>query len=311
MRRARLYVSGTALHNEFSYMLEGEFANSGNSYRDDGSEESPRLLDAYIDWNASDWGALRIGQFKPAVSRSWNTHAAHLQFLDRSVISDISDFKRQQGLSGRAELGGVELGAAVFNGSFGNDGANLSNGDTRHLFVVNARFNAMGEMNPYVEGDIDWTEGMALNIGAAYAHHKAGADGVVDGVRRDVVNADLNFKSNGLSLQGEFFWNKLEVNGEKWNPLGFYAQAGYFLVPGTIELAARYSYGDTDQSPLVVNGVLVDDINQVSVALNYYWWKHNLKAQLGYDYLNVEQASSVGGDDINTNRWMLQLSSYF
>jgi hypothetical protein len=306
MRRARLYVSGTALHNEFSYMLEGEFSNF-----EDGGERRPRLLDAYIDWNACDWGGLRMGQFKPAVSRSWNTHAAHLQFLERSFISNGSDFGRQQGLGGRAELGGVELGAAIFNGSLGDDGANVSNGDTRHLFVVNARFNAMGEMNPYAEGDIDWTEDMALNFGAAYAHHKARAEGTGDDIKRDAVSADVNLKSNGLSLHGEFFWNKLDANGFKSKPLGFYAQAGYFLVPRTIELAARYAFGDVDRGTLKGLGVVADDVNQVSVALNYYWWKHNLKAQLGYDYLNVDQASSVGGEDINTNRWMLQLSSYF
>jgi hypothetical protein len=283
-------------------MLEGEFSNF-----EDGGERRPRLLDAYIDWNASDWGGLRMGQFKPAISRSWNNHAAFMQFTDRSVVSDVSDFGRQQGLAGRAELAGLDFGAAIFNGSLGDDGANLSNFDTKHLFVGNVRFNVMGEMNPYQEGDIDWTEDMALNFGAAYAYGNASGD-----VDRQAVSIDANFKSNGLSLHGEFFWNREKEGAEKYKPLGLYAQAGYFLVPRTIELAARYSYGDADGIPLLVNGVIADKLNQVSVALNYYWWKHNLKAQLGYDFLNVDQGSSApNGGDVNTNRWMLQLSSYF
>jgi hypothetical protein len=45
------------------------------------------------------------------------------------------------------------------------------------------------------------------------------------------------------------------------------------------------------------------------VGINHYWWKHNLKAQLNYDHVNERVLGE--GDDINTNKWLLQLSSYF
>lgn len=51
INKARLKIAGSALHKEFEYLLQSEFAGS----------EGAELLDASLKWNANDWSSLRMG----------------------------------------------------------------------------------------------------------------------------------------------------------------------------------------------------------------------------------------------------------
>lgn len=303
VRRARLIVSGNALHNEFSYYLQTDFV--GN---DDGDAASPELRDAYIQWHACDWASVRMGQFKTMIGRQFNTSSWKLQFPDRSVAANQFDLDRQQGAAGYAELadGMLLVSAGVFNGISDGEGINRPGLDTKHTGVVTARVNVMGEMDSYSEGDVDWTDDMGLSLGGAYAYSDTEQD-----ITQDDITVDANLKMAGLSLHGEFFYRSTDVDGgEEAEPLGWYAQAGYFLMPKTFEVAARYSSVDCDDGKSqdgICDGN--DKVNAADISLNYYWWKHQLKAQLAYAFLNEEPVGS--DDDINTNRWMFQLSGYF
>jgi phosphate-selective porin len=308
--RARLMVSGTALHEEFSYGLNVDFAGQRDVYGFGDGSRGAELLDAWIQWHACDWLGLSMGQFKTAVSRQWNTNPAYLQFPDRSFISDYSNSSRAQGLAANMDFGDgrFELGAGLFNGW--TSGQNTQNFDTRHTAVINARFNPMGEMNAYEEGDINWTEDMALSFGAAYSYSETSELAGIGKIDVHQLSVDANVKVRGLSFHGEFFLNELNPDiGSSWTPVGGYAQVGYFLSPKVWELALRYSYVDFDDTVIADQGAPVSNLNQVSASLNHHWWEHNLKAQIAYDFFNRDLAAGAGND--NTHRWMLQLSSYF
>lgn len=314
VNHAQLKIKGNALHEEFSYGFMADFVGASSS-----GTKTPALKDAYVAWNGCDWFTLKMGQFKTGISRQWNTGDENQQFADRSIVSDYFSFGRQAGAHASTSLmdGALTLGAGIFNGESDGEGTNRSGVDTKHNGIINARYNVMGKMDPYVESDVDWTENPALNIGAAYAHTNfnqtvgTGDNAVLNDFGGDVVDVDANFKYQGISINGEYFVANANPDiGEDYDSQGFYAQAGYFLKPKTLEVAVRYGLIDCDdgKSGGLCSANNLDSINQVTAGINYYWWKHQMKAQFGYDLISQD---ALGSDDnSNTNRWMLQLSSY-
>lgn len=308
-RRARIIVSGTALHEEFSYVLQTDFVGS-----DDDGTSSPELRDAYFKWQACDWAALKMGQFKTGVSRQFNTSSAKLQFVDRSVVSEYMDLDRQQGVGASFDPwdGQLLLGAAMFNGESDGEGRNRPGVDTSHTSVLNARWNALGKMDSHEEGDVNHTEDMAVSVGGAWAHSSQNNDlgaGLED-ADKDTFSFDANMKYQGWSVHGEYFYQNQDADSfeDSVDVNGFYVQAGVFLDPKVLEVAARYSLVDCDDGAAAGDCSGNDSLSQAAATINYYFWKHNLKAQLGYEFLSEEPAD--GGDDINTNKWIFQLSAY-
>jgi phosphate-selective porin OprO/OprP len=321
VNRARLIISGTALNREFSYMLSTDFVSAPDS--DANFSQSPQVRDAYIDWRpCNDDMGVRMGAFKTAISRQFNTNQQSMQFVDRSLVSEYFTIGRENGAMAYGSLadGMITGTAGIFNGESAFEGPNSSGVDTRHTGVASVRVNPTGSMNVAEEGDIDWTEELATSVGVAYAHSdrevflgdfpNTGKDNA------NLVNVDANLKYMGLAVHAEYFNNNTDVSGDT---NGFYVQGGYFFVPKKWEIAARYGMTNCDDGSGIsanptsgtslVSCVGADSINEASASLNYYFWRHNLKAQLGYDYVNTDVVGT--GDDIRNNRYVFQLSSYF
>ncbi len=304
INKARLSVGGNALHEEFAYYLNTDF-----------SGDTAELADGWVQWNGCDWFSVKMGQFKTGISRQYNASEHTLQFADRSLASEYFDYGRQTGAHFSTNLmdGALKLGAGIFNGNSDGEGQNLSGKDTKHLGIVNARYNVMGKIDSNVEGDIDWTEAPAMDIGVAYAHSQSEnsiSDTAMDQFDEDTINVDANFKSNGFSLHGEYFVSTAEGDNSdvEADTQGFYVQGGYFLKPKTLEVAARYSLVDCDDGKGSGDCSGFEHVNQVSASINYHWWKNQMKAQFGYDIISAEPVGT--NDNTNSNRWILQLSAY-
>ena len=333
--QARMTLSGTALNQEFSYKIQADFA----SQKEWQGRDEATIEDAYIQWEPCEGMGARLGQFKTGLSRQYNTEDYALQIPVRSAVSNTMDWGRQGGI--RAFYSDVDglfsVYGSMYNGlsdgekdRIDGDGEDHFGTDTRHAFDVSARANVLGKMNPYEEGDIDFTEDLAVNVGATYGYSKAKNVFDLGELEFDMknkyhaVSADVNVKYQGFSFNAEYFWTRAKYEYlDKVDPKGFYAQAGYFFTP-EFEVAARYSYMDCDNAfggmcdfsnAKYITGVIgVDDMNEAAISLNYYFWKRNLKAQVAYIFRNQDVAadaeSILDDDDVNTNIWMFQLSAY-
>ena len=298
VRNARIGVSGHMLNREFTYFVKAALTSEQAVEND--LIENAGLLDAYITWAPCDMGSVTLGQFKSAISRQYNTALVNLQLPDRSVVSDHFTLGRHQGAAFALDaIDGVSIVGQVLNG----EGINGVGDNTDHVYAVAVRVPLAGEIDSFSESDVEHTQDLAADIGAAYAYIKEGD------LDHSVISADLNVKSNGLSANLEYFQGNQDVaGGSSITDRGGYAQAGYFLTPKELEIAARYGYLDCETG----EGLCMGDgskVNEASVALNYYWWKHHLKGQVGYSYIN--QDAGGGAEDINSNRWLLQLSGWF
>lgn len=308
LRRARLQVSGNALNDEFTYRLQvGMVSSTGAS-----GASSPSLRDAYLTWAPCNWGTIQMGQFKTSVSRQFNTSSAKLQFPDRTAASDLFQIGRAQGARANiTQWDNWTVTAGLFNGESDGEGENLAGVDTNHTVVLSARTNLTGEMDAHEEGDLGRTQDLAVNVGAAFAHSDGTSDigsGAAD-TETQRVSVDINVKKDGTSLHGEFFWANLDNDlvSTDAEPIGFYVQAGTFL-NDKWELAARGAYTDCDDGGAFDACAGLDEITEAGVSANYYFWKHNLKAQVAFTYL--EDGALTGGTDVETNRIIFQLSAY-
>ncbi len=310
IRRARLILSGSALHEEFSYVLQADFVGT----RDSDGTKAPDLRDGYIQWNPSADTGVRMGQYKTFISRQENSSSSKLMFADRSVASDLFQLGRQGGLSGRytGMDGRFFAAAGIFNGESDGEGRNKPGVDTRETGVATVRYTAMGTMDAFEEGDIGHTEDAALNFGLAYAYGQiTETAGDAD---KQTVSVDASLKVEGFSLQAEFFYRTLDPDAggsdSDVEPLGYYVQSGYFLVPKKFEIAARYSYVDCDDGKYTEGACDGnEDVNQVTAGLNYYFMKHNVKAQLNWEWTEGDPVLD-GADDESTNRIVFQVSTY-
>jgi len=80
------------------------------------------------------------------------------------------------------------------------------------------------------------------------------------------------------------------------------------VIPKEWELGVRWGMIDCDDgmAPGTCSGL--DSYTQASVGMNYYFWKHSLRAQLAYDYFNLDP---VEGDSASKGRIVFQVSTYF
>lgn len=311
MTKARIIISGTALNKEFSYKLNGDFVGTTT----DGTK-SPDLRDAFIAWKPIDSGEIRLGQYKTLSSRQYNTEDDALQFPDRSVASDYFDSGRQDGLTGYWTTldGALKVSAGMYNGSSDGEGINKPGVDTKQTGIFNVRWNALGQINPFVEGDLDNSQDLGLTVGSSYAHASFNKDfggGLgVDGGAKDTIAVDAMAKYQGASLAAEYYYantNTDNTPAAESSPSGFYVQAGYFFVPSKWELAARYSRVSCDKGAASGKCAGDDSLSGVDVSLNHYWWGNYLKGSLAYARLSENPVGS--GSDVDTNRWLLFLSA--
>jgi hypothetical protein len=325
--RARIVVEGTALYQEFAYKLEGDFVgtgNDGNLIRDTvGGRKEPNLKDAYITWQPCEGWGTQFGQFRTFISRQFRTNDAYLQFADRSVASQANYLGWQQGIAqhGETDDGLIQGSVGVFNGISTNEGINQFAHDTNHTVIGSLRVNPAGKMDAFEEGDVYYTEDLALSFGAAYAYSEAHQDVGLsreEDISKNHVSADANMKYAGVSVHGEYFYqdgsNQHRSNGLDYAINGGYIQAGFFLEPEKWEIAGRYSIQDCDNGAAPGMCANRDQIQESAATINYYWWKHALKAQLGYAFINEDFAGITGvngENEADTNRWSFQVSSYF
>lgn len=353
VRRARIMLYGDAADGQFSYYLQPDFVGKetrsqfvprGNA--DLNTVNTPQLQTAYITWHAADNLDLRMGQYKTLISRQYNTTDGYDQLPERSIASEFLFLGRQQGLTASTSLLDHKLGiwAGIYNGLSQNgllavdsnggatflpvsvEGENGTGLDTQMAGLFSVRYDALGTMNAYREGDFDQTEDLALNIGAAYAYNEGHlfAYSPTDfsfiaqkNTRTSLISVDASVKYQGFSLHSEIFTGDDKVEGaqDSFNPFGWYVQSGYFITPKEWEVVARYSYAKCDNfedgQPLFSSicggklGGLFEKAQEVTAGVNYYFWNQNLKAQLAYSHF-IEKIVSSGNADSNQIIFQMQ-----
>ena len=313
IRRFKVSMGGYAFTQDLTYRVQMDLAKSGTAQM---------LDDAWINYRFVDEAQLQAGQFKMPFSRGELTSDGALQFVDRANAVDAFKPSYDIGamVQGKTAGGKLAYNAGLFNGT-GQSGTRTTNSGAWAARLV---FNPFGEMR-YSEADLENTPSPLLSIGAGYFANtlkRSGNTGFLDTTTSTPPYAgtagwlgkaaagtaifdntekvdvgtygfDAAFKWRGFSAQGEYFGGKAEgqAQGRTVNSRGYYGQAGYFLLPKKLEVAARYSCVDPDRD-------ISQDLQvEVTGAVSYYFQGHNLKLQGDYTNIHKQIAGKQATDD--------------
>lgn len=309
MSRVKLFFNGYSLTPDLTYKFQLNISQS--NILSTGKE----IEEAYLNYRIADWAQLRFGQDKVPFARQFLVSSANQQFVDLSHVATAFAPGYDAGLllHGRVAGGLLTYNAGVFGGS--GQGTVASGNDN----AVSARIalNPLGDMR-YVEADVDGTDKPLFSLGVNYYRDtvKNGSTNNLNlfsssgwlglgiplmppgaqfaGAEKLEVSTfgyDAAFKWRGLYAQAEYFTGRAEGKSSHnaLRALGGYGQAGYFVLPGTVELVARYAYLDPDHD------VANDHWVETTGGINWYFNRHSLKLQLDYSDIHKQGAVAFNG----------------
>jgi len=189
-------------------------------------------------------------------------------------------------------------------GSF-NDGreaekTRFEEDDVDYAFTGRGEILLAGEWDQVRDDSQSWSdEGTGAMIGTG-AHYQAGTTGTPAPNNNFLLwTLDGSFESGGFgALLAGYGHHQINDVGQDFTDFGLLAEAGYMVVPDTIEPFARYEMIlQDDQRPNVINGDTEEQTNIVTAGVNWYQAKHDSKVTVDLVYALDPLNDPVGGPD--------------
>lgn len=322
VRRMKMWLSGHAYTKDLTYKVQVNFTEGGSS---------KLLEDAVLNYSFMKEAQIQVGQDKVPFARQELTSSGAQQFVDRSHATDTFKPGRDIGVMLHGKV--LDSLFAYNLGWYGGVGQSTLRTTNDNAMAARIAINPLGDMS-YSEADLDQSAKPLVSIGASYFMDtlKATRSGTATAIETnnlsfagsngwlgkgvgtftqtekidiDSIGVDAAFKWMGLSAQSEYFMGQAtgQQTDQKLRAHGFYAQAGYFIIPKHLEAAVRYSYVDPNRDRS-------QDLQaEVQGAVSYYFSKHNLKLQ--GDVTNIHKQNVVGKADADDMQYRLQAQLIF
>ncbi len=235
VRRFKTFAKGTFYRSWLHFKVQVNWVGA----RSASGERLPELEDAFLDLELSPAVSVRAGQFKVPFNRQELTSSGAQQLVDRAVTNDRFAFDRDQGLMVHGEIwegssAQIEYSAAVLNAA----GKNRAGQSSEPMAAVRVQWLPLGSV-PYAESALGFSRAPRLALGAAFARRPAqrageGQPALARGT------ADAHFQWRGFSIASDLFLERPEGQRRR-STSGGMVQAGWFLLPGRLEIAGRYA----------------------------------------------------------------------
>jgi phosphate-selective porin len=257
LHRARLDVKGD-IDDNWNYEVYTEFA------------ATTKLLDAYSSYKIADYLRFTAGQFKVNFSLESLIADSQLEFIDRSQVVNALAGRSTDviGNQNGRDLGIMTSGSflkvnghyffdyslSVFNGA----GYDVTTDNNSHKDIV-GRLTIHPVKNFQISGNFYDGQGYYGNPAKNQLRNRGGVD--------------ARYVIGGLSLQAEY--DKGTDGTIKRD--GWYGQAGYFIIPRKLQLAAKYDTYDPNKK------VATDRTEIYTGAATYFF---NTWARISVNYLD-------------------------
>lgn len=290
---ARIAFSGHVFDPNVSYFMQYEASTFGNNNR-------VSALDWWMKYNFTPDFALQAGRFILPYSRQFYTHPGNLLFSDLSAADYAFNLQRAIGTHAGGKIGPVAFDGALTNSIRALDAGGQHNFGDELAWLGRVELDIL-EPYGYLESSSTPVSAPQLSIGAAGAFNPIDEastfQNVLPGDRTTNATLDAGFRWDRFTLQaaGHFRHNNFKTLGRKsGDDWGYYAQAGFYLVPERWELAARVSGVDFARSN---NPDVRGDIMEYTAGLNYYLYGHNVKLQMDYSFIDTDTFSGGNRGD--------------
>lgn len=293
----RLAFSGNAFDSDTKYFLQLQGSTAGNS-------NGITLLDWFVARTVSPYLTAQTGRSWIPYTYEYYLNPGNYLFPDLSTAEYAFLLQRAIGAQAYGQIGKLGYGAGVYNSVPALDVGGQESIKGKLAYVGNLHLDVL-EPYGYVESDPSpnpvtkpeltlWMSGMYNPT-----DYSSGFENYTSGDRTYGGTSSINFRYNYLSVQGsEYYRRTLQTGGKpSYDSWGYGEQAGYFLVPGRLELGERVSgvWWGRGEIPASGGNQIVwfggptnfsyHRITEYSLGLNYYLYKHNAKIQMAYSYL--------------------------
>jgi hypothetical protein len=341
LKRARVVLAGHAFTPDFGYFVQVDGRST--------SGEDIRILDYFLtyDLGHDKLGLsqralqLRTGMYKiPFTMARWLS-AREFEFADRSMASMYFDVNRSLacGLLGESSEGWFPWTweTAVFNGLVTGGAETGSSGDLDENFAFSGRLacHPTGEWGPGQLADFEGHETVATRAGIAFAASTIAGRNLSEFDRVRVVDSgrtlssilppevdqyrvalfcvDFSWKYRGWSSTLEYYFRTIDDSAPAAVPSlfdhGFWLQAGKFVVPGKMQLLARWSRVQGDSGTL---GALQQSAEETAGGCVWYFREQNAKLTIDATYLNGAPINSAALDIAPGDRgWLYRTQMQF
>ena len=312
MSRVKLFFNGYSLTPDLTYKLQlnitqGNILSTGKE-----------IEEAYVNYRLIDEAQIRFGQDKVPFARQFIVSSANAQFIDLSHVATAFAPGYDNGLQIN---GKIADGLVTYNtGVFGGVGQGTVSATNDNAIVARIAVNPLGDMK-YTESDVEYSEKPLASFGANYYGDTAVNNGVnnlnmlskssgwiglgsqlsklttTEKLNITTLGYDAAFKWRGLYAQGDYFTGRADgqTSHTTLRAQGAYGQAGYFIIPKQLEVAARYAYLDPNRD------VSDDHWVESTGAISWYVHKHNLKVQADYTNVHKQQALAFNSGPNSTD----------
>jgi phosphate-selective porin OprO and OprP len=265
IRRARLDLKGN-LTPYFSYRLQTDFAVTA------------KLVDAYAEIKIFDYLNFTIGQAKIPFSLENLATSNKMESIDRSQVVEALVYRGKDVIGNQNGRDiGVQAGGSfikyknrfLFDYKFG-----VFNGAGINIEAKNESRTLIGRLLYHPIKGID--------VGGSYATGKGNFGTPPTNQVRSRFGTELSCDYKSFSFRGEYISGK---DGPA-NRNGWYAQAGYYIIPQKFQFIVKYDVYDPNTS--VSNNISTNYI--LGGNFNFNSWS---RIQVGYTFNNTEGETVV------------------
>jgi hypothetical protein len=256
------------------------------------AKSNVQLLDAYINWAICDFAFLRAGEFKVPFGRQFIVDQSDRSFgrlnsiygtlpvaglsLSGAGSTDIPlSAGRDQGvmfhdvtdIDDNVDGMKIEWAVGLWNGGGGN--RTIVN-ETWLMWGLRLGFYPMGFI-PYVEGDWDVSQNPKFGIAGSYFSDSTQANSAGKNPNRSRWELDAVLCWAGLYFTAEYHSltaDKVATGSKDLTDTGWFAQAGYFIMPRELEVLLKYSMLSDDPG---------NEISEIALGVAYYFNGHEWK----------------------------------
>lgn len=296
-RRTKLRFFGHAADPSWQYLVLGAFDREGADVGDGGTFA---LDEGWIAKDFENGWKVRFGQFKAPFLREELVSSTRQMAVERSLVNEEFNQDRVQGVEVEYKADQWRLAGAVSDGFYpsglGTDGTPWQIEDTEYALTGRIEYIVSGDWKMFDDFS-GWREGgTGILLGGAvhYQMDEYGTSGpnpfttLTTEVEHLGLTADISAKFDRLGLFAAVVYRSLDDDAlVDLEQIGFVVQGGYFLTDD-VEAFARYEWADAD-----IDGV--EDLSAITVGVNKYFNKHNLKWQtdVGFGLDEVESIWST------------------
>jgi len=295
----RIYFSGNVMNKSITYFVTLQGTTTGNG-------SGVTLLDAVVAKAFSPYLKVEVGRYWSAYTYEYNDDIAKYLLPDLSAAEWAFSLGRQTGMRFSGKAGDLSYRLSVSNPIPGSDVGNTENLHSKLATILNLEYDILQpygyqETNPSPAGVAKpelslWASAMYNPVDYSSVFQNNLAGDITDG-----ATASLNFRYAYFTLQGSGYYKNTQARPgahAAFSSHGWQEQAGYYLVPGKLEVVQRVDGVKWGLGQIPVTGgtstqwyagpanFSYRDLTEYTGGLNYYIGGHRVKTQLQYSHLS-------------------------